>query len=108
MSYLSPVTSTAYTGFHSTSKSDDLEAQIAIVQFRYCRNVSIASEQDVHGNTALHNLASYNVVNHKLIGRLRLQYGGQHAWNSLPNRCGFTAQDLLASNIAAVKKPEGQ
>ena len=37
------------------------------MQVQSDRNVSVVFEQDVHGNTALHYLASYNVVDHKLI-----------------------------------------
>ena len=67
--------------------------------------MSVVSEQDVHGNAVLHYLATNNVVNYKLIEWLRLQHEGHHAWNTLPNRCGFAAQDVLVSNVAAVKKP---
>lgn len=93
---------------HSLSSAEShFQNQTAMVHHLYNCSVASVSQQDIHGNTALHYLASYRVVNYPLMTWLRSQDQGQYAWDVLRNRYGFTAHDLLSSNEAAVENPEG-
>ncbi len=87
---------------------DCLASQTAMVRYLYSYDVADVSKQDVHGNTALHYLASHRLVNHQLIDWLRSQKHGQYSWRVLKNIYGYTASELLASNEAAVENPGGQ
>lgn len=107
----------SHSTFASPETTDHLPAsstesyfpdQIAIIQYLYECNAANISKQDVHGNTALHYLASHCSVNHQLVTWLRSQDQGQQAWGGLKNRYGFTAQDILSSNEVAVRNPKGQ
>lgn len=97
-----------FTDDSLSSTQSHFENQTAVVHHLYNCSVASVSQQDIHGNTALHYLASYRVVNYQLMTWLRSQDQGQYAWDVLRNRYGFTAQDLLYSNEAAVENPEGQ
>ncbi|KAL9010375.1 MAG: hypothetical protein Q9173_004686 [Seirophora scorigena] len=59
--------------------------------------------QDVHGNTALHYLASQRGVNRNLIAWLRTQNNGEIAWRQKKNQYGYTVEELHKSAKAAVE-----
>lgn len=89
-----------------TSTTDSLTEQIVMVQYLFRYNVADVSQQDVHGNTALHYLASHIPVNNQLIEPLRLQPGGARAWNILRNRYGFTHKTSYLQMSHSRKSPK--
>lgn len=53
---------------------------------------------DIHGNTALHYLASHMTVNVEAVHLVRSMDGGETACSGLRNNFGFTAEALIRSN----------
>jgi len=53
---------------------------------------------DVHGNTALHYLASAKSSNDGLIAWMREQVGGEDVWEKTRNMWGYTPQAIWADN----------
>jgi hypothetical protein len=69
--------------------------QTALIMFLVSSLPQNATEQDIYGNTALHYLASHTVPNTDSISILCSAEGGEEAWNSVRNRWGHSAKDLL-------------
>ncbi|KAI4182812.1 MAG: hypothetical protein LQ348_004798 [Seirophora lacunosa] len=84
------------------------QAQTLAVQL-ICEHAPVdVGSQDVHGNTALHYLASQRGVNRDLIAWLRTRNNGEMAWRQKKNQYGYTAEDLLESAEAAVEIQDRQ
>lgn len=68
--------------------------QSELVDYLLDRSTQDLSAVDVHGNTALHYLASYRTVNTKLIDKLRSLEGGEQIWTTAKNHYGYTPKKL--------------
>ncbi|KAL8847372.1 MAG: hypothetical protein Q9221_007583 [Calogaya cf. arnoldii] len=63
-----------------------------------CPSLDLAAA-DVHGNTALHYLASHRDINSALLDLLWSHDAAEEAWRFMENRYGFTAADLFKSGF---------
>lgn len=59
---------------------------------------------DVHGNTALHYLASAFALNESLIAWMREQVGGEKTWQETENMWGHTPQAIWDDNLGERSK----
>ncbi|KAF2996316.1 hypothetical protein E8E14_001567 [Neopestalotiopsis sp. 37M] len=87
-------------GFSDVSPDQEKEQEDTI---RYLLGILPKEElrdQDIHGNTPLHYLASVRNPNHSLINWLKEQSAGEAAW-TMTNSWGFSAQHLSESGEAA-------
>lgn len=62
-------------------------------------------KQDIHGNTALHYLVSYQRIDETLLQELRAMAAreseSEDSWSGIRNHWGFTVEDLyLGSKLA--------
>lgn len=77
---------------------DDTQTLRAVIHFLQVNGHIDPCADDIHGNTALHYLASHRIINVGAINLVRSMNGGETAWSGLRNKCGFTAQDLVRAN----------
>lgn len=63
---------------------------------------------DVHGNTALHYLASAFDLNKDLIAWMREQVGGENVWQNTVNMWGHTPQAIWDDNLSERSKPPNE
>ncbi|KAL8671647.1 MAG: hypothetical protein Q9168_003853 [Polycauliona sp. 1 TL-2023] len=78
--------------------------QVEVVRYLFenCKTLDIAAK-DIHGNTALHYLASYRNINEELLDLLWQEDYAEEAWRANKNRYGFTAAELFRSGFNVVE-----
>ncbi|KAL8904124.1 MAG: hypothetical protein Q9207_003475 [Kuettlingeria erythrocarpa] len=81
--------------------------QLDVVRYllENCETIDVAAT-DVHGNTALHYLASHRDVNEALLDVLwdGDDHATEEAWRGIKNRYGYTAAELFKSGHDAVEE----
>ena len=85
---------------------DTHRKQIEVIDYllQNHRTLDIAAT-DIHGNTAMHYIASHRNINEALLDRLWDEGGAEQAWRGVKNRHGFTAAELFRSGHNV---PEGK
>ena len=81
------------------------ERQVHVVRYllEICKTLDIAAT-DIHGNTALHYIASHREINEELLDILWNEERAEEAWRATKNRYGFTAAELFRSGFDVVEE----
>ncbi|KAI9826486.1 MAG: hypothetical protein M1819_007335 [Sarea resinae] len=104
--------------FSQRPSVEDQSRQKTMIQFLLAQMSDPRSElgkQDVHGNTALHYLASYRQIDDDLLAEIMTTFLGddpdggdipdsKSSWSGMANFWGFTAQNLFHSGVSARKE----
>jgi hypothetical protein len=92
--------------YNAQSYASEFPAQLATISHLISTTSRIdASAQDIHGNTALHYLASYRDPNYQAIEFVaKTSAAAAESWASVRNCWGYTAEELFADGKEAVEK----
>ena len=83
-------------------------SQIEVLGYLLGNSEQDVAKGDVHGNTALHYLASHRAVNREAVALLRGLPDGERVWMQARNRYGYTPGELLDAGKRAVEDaPKG-